>query len=161
MADLLIGRVIAGKFAIESPIGTGAMGAVYRARHVGLDKAVAVKVLHQTLAKDPTFAARLQLEAKAASRLDHPNSVRVIDFGEEPDGLVYIAMELLDGNDLLRVIDRDWPLPDERIVDLLSQTLSALAQAHDMGVVHRDLKPENIMLLSRIDDEGRPRDVVK
>ena len=112
-------------------------------------------------ATDERFAARLRLEAKAASRLDHPNSVRVIDFGEEPDGLLYIAMELLDGLDLFQTLERSWPIPDSRTVDLLCQTLSALAVAHDMGIVHRDLKPENIMLLTRVDDEGRPRDIVK
>ncbi len=159
--DLLVGRVIAAKFAIESLIGSGSMGVVYRARHIALDKPVAVKVLHQAMAKDETFGARLRSEAKAASRLDHPNSVRVIDFGEEPDGLLYIAMELLDGIDLFRMLERDWPLPERRTVDLLCQTLSALAVAHDMGIVHRDLKPENIMLLTGRDDEGRPRDIVK
>jgi serine/threonine protein kinase len=159
--DLLIGRVIATKFAIESVIGSGAMGVVYKARHIALDKAVAVKVLRQAIANDQTLGARLRLEAKAASRLDHPNSVRVIDFGEEPDGLLYIAMELLDGLDLFQTLERQWPIPDSRTIDLLCQTLSALAVAHDMGIVHRDLKPENIMLLSRVDDEGRPRDMVK
>ena len=159
--DLLIGRLIATKFAIESVIGSGAMGVVYRARHVALDKPVAVKVLHQELAKDETFGARLRSEAKAASRLDHPNSVRVIDFGEEPDGLLYIAMELLDGLDLFQTLERQWPIPDSRTIDLVCQTLSALAVAHDMGIVHRDLKPENIMLLTRVDDDGGPRDIVK
>lgn len=159
--DLLIGRLIATKFAIESVIGSGAMGVVYRARHVALDKPVAVKVLHQAFANDETFGARLRREAKAASRLDHPNSVRVIDFGEEPDGLLYIAMELLDGLDLFQTLERKWPLSDSRTIDLLCQTLSALAVAHDMGIVHRDLKPENIMILTRVDDEGLPRDIVK
>ncbi len=159
--DLLIGRLIATKFAIESVIGSGAMGVVYRARHVALDKPVAVKVLHQELAKDETFGARLRREAKAASRLDHPNSVRVIDFGEEPDGLLYIAMELLDGLDLFQTLERQWPISDIRTIDLVCQTLSALAVAHDMGIVHRDLKPENIMLIARVDDDGGPRDIVK
>jgi YD repeat-containing protein len=161
MDDVLIGRVIASKFAIEALIGSGAMGAVYRARHLALDKPVAVKVLHQSMAHDATFAARLRREAMAASRLDHPNSVRIVDFGEEPDGLLYIAMELLDGLDLLQVIERDWPFSDGRIIDLLSQTLNALARAHELGIVHRDLKPENIMVVSLVDDEGRPRDRVK
>jgi serine/threonine-protein kinase len=161
MDDVLIGRVIASKFAIEALIGSGAMGAVYGARHLALDKPVAVKVLHQSMAHDATFAARLRREAMAASRLDHPNSVRIVDFGEEPDGLLYIAMELLDGLDLLQVIERDWPFSDGRIIDLLSQTLNALARAHELGIVHRDLKPENIMVVSLVDDEGRPRDRVK
>ena len=157
----LIGRMIAGKFLVESAIGSGAMGAVFRARQVALDKTVAIKVLHGENADDPTFAARFQREAKAASRLNHPNSMQVIDFGAEPDGLLYIAMEYLDGRSLHRVLSEDGALPVARIADILMQTLAALAVAHDMGVVHRDLKPENIVILKGTDDDGRARDVVK
>ncbi|MGH7294956.1 MAG: protein kinase domain-containing protein, partial [Polyangiaceae bacterium] len=142
-------------------IGSGAMGAVYRARQVALDKTVAIKVLHGEHADDPTFAARFQREAKAASRMNHPNSMQVIDFGQEPDGLLYIAMEYLDGRSLHRVLREDGAPSPARIVDILMQTLAALAAAHDMGVVHRDLKPENIVVLLGADDDGRPRDVVK
>src|SRR5579862_8157708 len=159
--ESLAGRVLAGRFAIESLIGSGAMGAVYRARHVGLDKLVAVKVLHRDAASNPTFAARLRREAKAASRLDHPNSVRVIDFGEEPDGLLYIAMELLDGVDLESLLQLEGPLAEARIVALLSQVLAALDAAHKLGIVHRDLKPANIMIVRGVDEEGRPRETVK
>ena len=157
----LVGRTIAGKFVVEDIIGSGAMGAVYRARQVALDKVVAIKVLHGEHADDATFAARFQREAKAASRLNHPNSMQVIDFGEEPDGLLYIAMEYLDGRSLHRVLREDRPLPAARTADVLMQTLAALAVAHDMGVVHRDLKPENIMVLQGTDDDGRPRDIIK
>ena len=90
---------------------------------------------------------RFKREAKAASRMDHPNSLRVIDFGEDGDGLLYIAMEYLQGRDLLTVLREEYPLSRERIVTILSQVLAALAVAHEMGVIHRDLKPENIMLL--------------
>jgi len=159
--DSLVGRTIAGKFLIEAHLGSGAMGQVYRARQVALEKTVAVKVLHPSLAHDEMFAARFQREAMAASRLDHPNSMRVLDFGTDPDGLLYIAMEYLDGRDLLRVIIDDGPLPESRSVDILTQALAALVVAHDMGVVHRDLKPENIMILDSTDDEGNRVDVVK
>jgi eukaryotic-like serine/threonine-protein kinase len=159
--DLLVGRTIGEKFALEAILGAGAMGAVYRARQIALDKIVAVKVMHRGLLADPTFASRFHREAKAASRLDHPNSIRILDFGEEPDGLLYIVMDYLDGRDLLRVIQEDWPLPPWRVVDILSQALSALAVAHDMGVLHRDLKPENIMVLRHVNDDGSPADVVK
>ena len=160
-AQELIGRTIAGKFFVESAIGSGAMGAVYRARQVALDKTVAIKVLHGEHADDPSFAARFQREAKAASRLNHPNSMQVIDFGAEPDGLLYIAMEYLDGRSLHRVLHEDGPLTASRIADILMQTLAALAVAHDMGVVHRDLKPENVVVLRAADDDGRPKDLVK
>ncbi|MET0592337.1 MAG: serine/threonine-protein kinase [Polyangiaceae bacterium] len=159
--DLLVGRTIGEKFALEAVIGAGAMGAVYRARQIALEKIVAVKVMHRGLLADATFATRFHREAKAASRLDHPNSIRILDFGEEPDGLLYIVMDYLDGRDLLRVIQEDWPLPSWRIVDIMSQVLSALAVAHDMGVLHRDLKPENIMVLRHLNDDGTPTDVVK
>jgi serine/threonine protein kinase len=159
--DTLVGRIIAGKFAIEAHIGSGAMGQVYRARQIALEKTVAVKVLHQDIARDETFAARFHREAKAASRLDHPNSMRVIDFGSEPDGMLYIAMEYLDGRDLLRVIVEENPLADGRVVDILTQALSALVVAHDMGVIHRDLKPENIMILDATSDDDHRVDLVK
>lgn len=157
----LIGRTIAGRFAIEALVGEGAMGAVYRARQVALGTTVAVKVLHRPLNDEPSFAARFLREAQAASRIDHPSSMRVIDFGEEPDGLLYIAMEYLDGRSLAAVLEETGPLPVERIVDIASQVLAALAVAHEMGVVHRDLKPENIVLLDRMDDEGHRHDIVK
>jgi len=157
----LLGRTIAGKFLVESYLGGGAMGAVYKARQIALDKDVAIKVLHGEHAGDAMFAARFQREAKAASKLDHPNSMRVLDFGQEPDGLLYIAMELLPGRDLFHVILEDWPISAERAADIMTQALAALAVAHDMGIVHRDLKPENIMLMTGTDDEGRPHDVVK
>jgi serine/threonine protein kinase len=157
----IVGRTIAGKFLVEDHIGSGAMGAVYRAKQIALDKTIAIKVLHGEHAGDPQFTARFQREAKAASRLNHPNSMQVIDFGAEPDGLLYIAMEYLDGRSLHRLIREERPLAPARVADILMQTLAALAVAHDMGVVHRDLKPENIVILRGTDDDGRPRDVVK
>jgi serine/threonine protein kinase len=150
----LLGRVVAGKFAIEEHVGGGAMGEVFRARHVVLDTAIALKIMRADIAKDPTFKQRFYREAKAASRLDHANSVRVIDFGVEPDGLVYLAMEFLHGRDLLSVLREEWPLPDTRIVDILVQTLAAVAVAHDLGIVHRDLKPENIMVSVGHEEDG-------
>jgi serine/threonine-protein kinase len=157
----LVGRTIAGKFVLESLIGSGAMGDVFMAKHSALDVHVALKIMREDLAKDPRFVERFQREAKAASKLNHPNSVRVIDFGQESDGLVYIAMEYLEGRDLLRVINEDWPLPPERIAAVISQALGALAVAHDQGIIHRDLKPENIMIVPGTDDEGNAIDIVK
>src|SRR5450432_3321732 len=97
--DPLVGRTIAGKFTIESLLGSGGMGAVYKARQIALDKVVALKVLLDEKASTGSYAVRFRREAKAASRLNHPNSIQIIDFGEEPDGLLYIAMEYLDGVD--------------------------------------------------------------
>src|SRR5258706_9781335 len=161
--DPLLGRTIAEKFRVESLVGRGAMGAVYRATQLNLKKRIAIKVMNPEKQgkKDATYASRFKREAKAASRMDHPNLMRVIDFGEEPDGMLYIAMEYLEGRDLLRVLREEYPLTTPRIVSIISQTLAALAAAHDMGVVHRDLKPENIMLLASKDDEGNPTELVK
>ncbi|MDB4937346.1 MAG: Serine/threonine protein kinase PrkC, regulator of stationary phase, partial [Labilithrix sp.] len=159
--EALIGRTIAGKFEIETLVGQGAMGAVYKARQVTLGTTLAIKVLHRQLAGEPMFAARFLREAQAASRVDHPSSMRVIDFGEEPDGLLYIAMEYVHGKTLAQIIEADSPLPVARIVDIACQALAALAVAHDIGVIHRDLKPENIMVLDGPDDEGRRHDIVK
>ncbi len=160
-SEALIGRTIAGKYEVEALVGQGAMGCVYRARQCALGTTLAVKVLHRQLAGEPMFAARFLREAQAASRIDHPSSMRVVDFGEEPDGLLYIAMEYVDGRTLAQVIEQDAPLPVTRIVDIASQALAALAVAHDLGVVHRDLKPENIMIIEGQDDEGRVHDLVK
>jgi serine/threonine protein kinase len=157
----LIGRTISGKYRIEEFLGGGAMGAVYKARFAALEKNVAIKVMHSSIAVDPKFVARFHREAKAASRLDHPNSMRVIDFGEEPDGLLYIAMEYMRGRDLHRVIHEDWPISDADVGDILMQALAAIAVAHEMGVIHRDLKPENLMMLRAKNDDEREAYVVK
>ena len=158
-AGALIGRRVAGKFLVEKRLGDGSMGAVYRAKDTSLERLVALKVMHPAMAVDPSFVSRFHREARAASRLDHPSSMRVIEFGEDPDGLLYIAMEYLEGRDLYKVMHEDWPLSDERIVGIMMQALSAVTMAHEMGVIHRDLKPENIMILDRKDDEGQ--DLVK
>jgi serine/threonine-protein kinase len=150
----LLGRIVAGKFTIEEHVGGGAMGEVFRARHIVLDTVIALKIMRQDIAKDAMFKERFYREAKAASRLDHPNSVRVLDFGVESDGLVYIAMEYLHGRDLLAVLRAEWPFSDERVVDLMVQTLAAVSVAHELGIVHRDLKPENIMVSIGADDDG-------
>src|SRR5580704_18145163 len=160
VSQALVGRTIAEKFRIESFVGKGAMGAVYKATQLNLKKRVGIKVMHPDK-RDATYVSRFKREAKAAARMEHPNLLRVLDFGEEPDGLLYIAMEYLDGRDLLTVLKQDFPLTTERIVSVLSQVLAALAVAHEMGVIHRDLKPENVMLLPSKDDEGKAVEIVK
>ena len=162
IADSLLGRTIAAKYVIESRLGGGAMGTVYRARQVALDRSVAIKVMRVELTSDRSFVGRFHREAKAASKLSHPNSISVTDFGEEPDGLLYIVMELVAARDLERIIWEDGlPLAARRIVDILSQVLSVVAVAHDVGIVHRDLKPANILVVAGEDDEGSSIEHVK
>ncbi len=134
------------------------MGRVYRARQLVLDKLVVLKVLHQELLSDARTVARFQREARAASRLNHPNSINILDFGVAEDGELFIAMEYVDGHDLHYLLTNEWPLSEPRIIRIVSQVLSALADAHSAGVIHRDLKPENVMVEPR---RGGVSDVVK
>ena len=147
--DPMPGRVIGGNFRIDKLIGAGAMGNVYKALQISLGKPVAVKILHHHLLNDEKLVARFKREAKSASLLNHPNSIQIIDSGEDRDGTLYIAMELLTGRDLAQVIRDDFPLPLLRIGRIMSQVLNALDEAHVQGVIHRDLKPSNIMLIER------------
>ena len=117
LAQTLLGRTFGEKFRIESFVGKGAMGSVFRATQLNLKKRVAIKVMHPDK-KDGTYAPRFKREAKAAARMEHPNLLRVIDFGEEPDGLLYMAMEFLDGKDLLTVLREEFPFSVERIVSI-------------------------------------------
>ncbi len=155
--DAYTGRIIAGKYRVEALIGEGGMGKVFRATQLSLDKTIVLKVLRQSLLSDARTVARFQREAKAASRLNHPNSIGVLDFGQGDDGSLYIAMEHVSGVDLHQLLSTEGPLPERRIVRIVSQVLSALADAHAAGVIHRDLKPENIMVEQR---RGEP-DFVK
>lgn len=155
--DDYIGKTIAGKYRVEQMLGEGGMGKVYKATQVSLEKPVVLKVLRQALLSDERTVARFQREAKAASRLNHPNSISVLDFGQTEEGALYIAMEYVQGKDLHHILSREWPLPESRVIRVMSQVLSALADAHSAGVIHRDLKPENIMVEQR---RGEP-DFVK
>ncbi|MFO0596123.1 MAG: serine/threonine-protein kinase [Myxococcaceae bacterium] len=147
--DEHIGKTVANKYRVEQMIGEGGMGKVYKATQLALDKPVVLKVLRQALLSDERTVARFQREAKAASRLNHPNSISVLDFGQADDGAMYIAMEYVQGKDLHNILSREWPLPEARVIRVMSQVLSALADAHSAGVIHRDLKPENIMVEQR------------
>ena len=148
--DPLVGRTLHGCYRVEQRIGQGGMGVVYRAVHVALGAPVAVKVIRRALLSSPTAVERLRREARAASRLRHPNIVAVTDFGDE-DGTVFMVMEYVAGKSLSRVISEEAPLPVARAVRIGAQVLSALGEAHACGVLHRDVKPENVLLESRRD----------
>ena len=144
--DPLIGVTLPGGYRVTKLVGVGGMGRVYCAEQVTLGRTVAVKVVHSHLAHDEMTAARFLNEARAASRLAHPNSVAIFDFGRTSDGQAYIVMEFLRGKDLGFVAHSEGPLSPKRIVGVLKQILAALQEAHALGIVHRDLKPENIVL---------------
>ena len=144
--DPLIGRTLPGGYVILELVGIGGMGRVYRAEQTNLGRTVAIKIIHPHLVGEENAAARFITEARAASRLNHPNSVGVIDFGKTQDGQLYLVMEYLRGRDLARVAYEEGPLPFRRIVNVLRQVLAALSEAHHLGIIHRDLKPENIIL---------------
>lgn len=144
--DRMIGRTLPGGYHILDLISVGGMGRVYRAEQSVLGRTVAVKVIHPHLLADENAALRFMTEARAASQLNHPNSVSVYDFGRTEDGQPYLVMEFLRGKDLATVAWEEGPLPFPRIVDVMRQALAALAEAHELGIVHRDLKPENIIL---------------
>jgi serine/threonine protein kinase len=144
----LIGQTL-GNYQIETVLGTGGMGQVYQARHLLLDRPVALKIMHRHMAQDPSFRARFRREARAAAALHHPHIVQVFDF-DEVDGYAFLVMELVTGGTLRQLLrdgvarDPSWSLV--RGLELIRQAADALAYAHALGMVHRDIKPENLML---------------
>src|ERR1043166_1529028 len=144
--DPLIGQTLAGKYRIENLIKRGGMGAVYVGKHVLMEKTVAIKVLHPSLAVDDNVVRRFSREAKAASRISHPHAVSVTDFGESENGVVFLVMEYLDGRTLKEIIKGEGRMELNRAVEIVRQVSGALDAAHEQGVVHRDLKSDNIML---------------
>lgn len=143
--DSFLGVIIDGRYRIETRIGDGGMGVVYRASHVVLKKPLAIKVLRGQQARDPDVVQRFMQEAKAASAIGHPNIVSISDFGTMEDGAVYLAMEYLVGQTLAAAMSAG-PLTYARSLDIFVQITGALAATHDRGIVHRDLKPENVFL---------------
>lgn len=154
--DPLLGKVIAGRYRLESLLGEGGMGVVYRARHVLIDRVVALKLIRPDLRGETHLRAWMVREARAANRVDHAHIVDIHDVGETEDGELYLVMEYLIGDSLSSQIAKG-PMPIARAVDILEQMTAALARAHDLGVVHRDLKSDNIMITGR----GGRKDFVK
>jgi len=148
--DPLIGRTIGGRYRLIQRLGTGGMSSVYLARHVLIDRLMAIKTLRRDLASDPVQRDRFVREARAVNRINHENIVEISDFRETEDGLLYLVMEYVPGESLLKAM-ADGPFPPLRALDIVEQAASALARAHQMGVIHRDLKPENLLLVQRRD----------
>jgi serine/threonine protein kinase len=144
--DPFVGRTLDEKYCVEERLGAGGMGAVYRARHLQMDRPVAIKVLHQRLVEDEAARIRFQIEARAAVLLRHSNAVAVTDFGQTSEGCVYIVMELLEGRTLREILSREAPIETARAISLMLQTSDAVAAAHEAGIIHRDLKPSNILV---------------
>jgi serine/threonine-protein kinase len=147
--DPLIGRVFDHKYRLDSRLGGGGMGTVYRATHLMIERPVAVKVLSQRFVGDQTAQQRFRREARASGRMQHPNAVMVNDFGATEDGWLYIVMELLEGQTLRDLLAREAPLDSARAVSFMLQTSAAVGAAHDAGLIHRDLKPANIFIEHR------------
>ncbi len=146
VADPLVGRTLADRYLLAEVIGRGGMGVVYRVEHTRIGKAMALKLLHGELARDRAVVRRFRREAETASKLDHPNTVQIFDFGQS-DGLTFLVMELLSGEDLGEILYAEGTLPFSRVAHIAAQICGSVAQAHDRGIVHRDLKPENVRIL--------------
>jgi len=144
-----MGRVIDGRYQIIEQIGEGQMAAVYLAQQVSMSRNVAVKVLRKDLCADDNAMVRFRREVEAVARLKSPHTIEFYDYGETPDGALYIAMELLAGETLRDALDQRGPLPLGETLTIIRQVAMALGEAHAEGVIHRDLKPENIHLGTR------------
>ena len=145
----LVGQVVADRYHVVKKLGEGGMGQVYLAEHVKMGRRSAIKVMNPSLVHDSDAVARFNREASNASRINHPNVCAIYDFGETPDGLIYLAMEFIEGEPLTDLLEREGALPLARAAEIFRQTADALQAAHDLSIVHRDLKPDNIMLTRR------------
>ena len=143
--DPLIGQLIEGKYAVDKLIGAGGMGKVYAGRNVRTESPVAIKTLIPELVKDESLVKRFEIEAKAASNLHHPNTIRIYDYGEF-NGCLFMVMELLNGSSLEGTLRAEKHIEPRRLLRIMKQVCRSLAEAHGMGLVHRDLKPDNIFL---------------
>jgi serine/threonine-protein kinase len=142
----LVSQVIADRYHVVRKLGGGGMGQVYLAEHVKMGRKSAIKVMNPAMVNDPDAVARFNREAANASRISHPNVCAIYDFGETPEGLIYLAMEFVEGEPLTDLLERERTLPAPRAAAIFLQVADALQAAHDLGIVHRDLKPDNIML---------------
>jgi hypothetical protein len=148
-ADPYLGTVLAGRYRVTKALGSGGMGTVYRAEHVHMKKAVAVKILHKHMTALPEVVARFEREAVAAGRIEHANVAGATDFGRLDDGSFYLVLEYIEGESLSSLLGAGGSLPALRALVITRQIADGLAAAHAVGIIHRDLKPENVMLLER------------
>ena len=145
--DPFIGRdILDGQFQVLQKIGSGGMGAVYKALQPAMNRMVGVKILHPKLANRKDLVSRFRREARAMSHLNHPNTTKVFLYGELDDGSLYIVMEFLEGKNLNQTVRSEGPFPVARALPILIQVCGALDEAHKAGIIHRDMKPENIFV---------------
>ncbi|MCS6885357.1 MAG: serine/threonine-protein kinase [Acidobacteriota bacterium] len=152
-----MGQIIDSKYLIEEVVGQGGMGKVYRARHIHMDTKVAVKILHPHLVSDSVAVERFRREARVALAVDHPNAIKVMDFGVSGRQTVYLVMEFLEGQSLRQIISQQGALPAARVVEIAQQICAALDSAHAKGIIHRDIKPDNVILIN----PNTPQEVIK
>ena len=147
----LVGSIIAERYHVLKKLGEGGMGQVYLAEHVKMGRKSAVKVMNPGMVNDADAISRFNREAANASRINHPNVAGIYDFGETPEGLIYLAMEFIEGESLTSLVEKNGALPPLRAADIAKQAADGLQVAHEMGIVHRDLKPDNIMIAKNRD----------
>ncbi len=147
----LVGSIIGERYHVLKKLGEGGMGQVYLAEHVKMGRKSAVKVMNPGMVHDADAISRFNREAANASRINHPNVAGIYDFGETSDGLIYLAMEFIEGESLTSLVEKNGALPPARAADIAKQAADGLSVAHDMGIVHRDLKPDNIMIAKNRD----------
>ena len=153
--ESLVGSVIADRYHVLSKLGEGGMGQVYLAEHLRMKRKSAVKVMHPSMTSDADAIGRFHREAANACQIDHPNVAAVYDFGENGDGIIYLAMEYVEGSSLARLIQANGSLPVLRVADIVRQIADGLDAAHRLGIVHRDLKPDNILVGRHHDGRDR------
>ncbi|MBN8609357.1 MAG: protein kinase, partial [Deltaproteobacteria bacterium] len=152
--DPYIGRVVDGRYRVESVLGEGGMGIVYLIAHAVLGKRMALKLLRGDMSRDAEVVQRFIQEAQSATQIGHPNIIDISDFGKMPDGTAYFVMEYLDGLSLTDIIARGGSIPTQRALHIIRQIASALDAAHERGIVHRDMKPDNIFVVKQGADDS-------
>jgi serine/threonine-protein kinase len=147
----LVGKVVGGRYRVIAQLGEGGMGQVYLAEHIRMKRKSAIKIMRPALVHEPEALQRFTREAENASKISHPNVAGIFDFGETDEGLVYLAMEYIDGESLSTLLKREVAMHPVVAADIIAQAADALQAAHDLGILHRDIKPDNVMVTQRSD----------